>query len=159
MDKLKRPAVLVPLAILVFVLILLAGAGGAYFALKGSDTEDEGFIARGTISATALGVDGFTPAARNCIITTRHDGLIVKEGMPITITLDGEAVGTGALPQGRYWASTEPPVLGASCSFPIAIKVSRTAPEGSEYRIDIAPKIGLSLTTEELKSGKWDFAL
>lgn len=156
MDKLKRPVVWIPIAVAVLVLVLGAGVLGTYLAMK-PKAEDKGFIARGTISAMAMGIDGFTPAARSCVITTR-DGFTVKAGIPVTITLDGEAVGTGQLPIGQY-DQLEPTGMGGSCDFPIAIPVSKTAEAGATYRVELSPDIGTTQDLEALKSGAWILAL
>jgi hypothetical protein len=129
MDKLKRPGVWIPMVV---ILALITGIAVTYLALKGTK-EDKGFIARGMVSALGIGVDGFTPAAQNCVITTVR-GLTVKEGMPVTITLDDEVVGTGVLSMGQYKSS---PPLSGSCTFPFIVPVSKAAEAGESYEVEV----------------------
>src|SRR4029077_682946 len=67
MIRLSRPAVWI-LLLVGLLLAVVAGAAGAYLALKqsGSDRE-EGFLAHGQVSAAILGVDVDTPQSRRCL--------------------------------------------------------------------------------------------
>lgn len=156
MDKLKRPAIWVPLAVIGGVLLIAAGAAGAYFALKPTSTTDgsgtTGFIAHGTVLATSPGIDGFTPAARRCVITTLS-GAVVQQGTPVTIALDDEVVGAGELPIGTYKPN---PPTGASCVFEFTVNVSKAVP-GGKYKVSVAGMTA-SKTLDELKTGKFALA-
>ena len=67
MIRLSRPPVCI-LLLVGLLLAVVAGAAGAYLALKqsGSDSE-EGFLAHGQVSAAILGVDVDTPQSRRCL--------------------------------------------------------------------------------------------
>ena len=67
MIGLRRPAVWI-LLLVGLLLAVVAGAAGAYLALKqsGSDRE-EGFLAHGQLSAAIFGVDVDTPQSRRCL--------------------------------------------------------------------------------------------
>ena len=64
--RLRRPAVRILLVGL--LLAVVAGAAGAYLALKQSGSDRAvGFLAHGQVSAAILGVDVDKPQSRRCL--------------------------------------------------------------------------------------------
>ena len=98
MIRRRRPAVWIPLLV-GLLLAVVAGAGGAYLALKhsGSDRE-EGFLAHGQVSAAILGVDVDTPQSRRCLAKSDQAATTIRQGIPVTISLNGTAVELGSCP-------------------------------------------------------------
>ena len=81
---------------------MVAGAAGAYLALKqsGSDRED-GFLAHGQVSAAIFGADVDTPQSRRCLAKSDQAATTIRQGIPVTISLNGTAVGVGQLSVGH----------------------------------------------------------
>lgn len=151
MDKFKRPVVWVPIAVAVFVLTLVAGAGGAYFALRPSSDSgraDEGFIAHGRISALMIGVDGYTSDAKQCSPATTRVGT-VQEGTPVSVSLDGTVVATGELGPGQYKENGQ---WGGICSFEFSVSVGKIAHGEGRYSLDVLGH-NFPTTYEKLRDG------
>ena len=100
MIRLSPPTVWILLVGL--LLAVEAGAAGAYLAVKhsGSDSED-GFLAHGQVSAAILGVDVDTPQSRRCLAKSDQAATTIRQGIPVTISLNGTAVGVGHLSVGH----------------------------------------------------------
>jgi len=85
MIGLRRPAVWI-LLLVGLLLAVVAGAAGAYLALKqsGSDRSDreEGFLAHGQLSAAIYGVDVDTPQSRRCLPNPVRRPLLFGKGLP-----------------------------------------------------------------------------
>lgn len=127
MIRLRRPAVW-PL-LLVGLLLAVAGAAGAYLALKqsGSDRE-EGFLAHGQVSAAIFGVDVDTPQSRRCLAKSDQAATTIRQGIPVTISLNGTAVGVGHLSVGHLARDPVhrgiPGSLRASCLYTFTAPVT-----------------------------------
>lgn len=94
-----------------------------------------------------IGLDGYTPQARQCIAETRFGTL--KEGTPVTITLDGNVVGTGELKGGQY---KENGALGAVCGFEVTVPVSEAVEGFNRYVVNISSS-KLDASLDELRKG------
>ena len=112
MIRLRRPAVWI-LLLVGLLLGVVAGAAGAYLALKqsGSDGE-EGFLAHGQVSVAIFGVDVDTPQSRRCRAKSDQAATTIRQGIPVTISLNGTAVGGGDLSVGHL--TREPAAPGKS---------------------------------------------
>ena len=67
---------------------------------SGSDRE-EGFLAHGQVSAAIFGVDVDTPQSRRCLAKSDQAATTIRQGIPVTISLNGTAVGVGHLSVGH----------------------------------------------------------
>ena len=154
MIRLRRPAVWI-LLLVGLLLAVVAGAAGAYLALKqsGSDRE-EGFLAHGQVSAAILGVDVDTPQSRRCLAKSDQAATTIRQGIPVTISLNGTAVGIGHLSVGHL---TREPVhqgnpgwLRASCLYTFTAPVTEKS-EG-KFTVDIGTaKVPFSM--DDLRNG------
>lgn len=151
-DAVKRPAVWIPLAVVAFVLTLVAGGTGAYFALRGGAASDKpsGFIAHGEVHANMLGIDGYTAAAQQCSPATTTSGTF-RAGTPVVITIDDRVVGTGELKGGQYKKITSP-IPGASCTFEITVPVSEAVDGFNRYLVKIGT-VKMDASLDELRKG------
>src|SRR4029078_12776044 len=130
MIRRRRPAVWIPLLV-GRLLAVVAGAAGACLAVKqsGSDRE-EGFLAHGQVSAAILGVDVDTPQSRRCLAKSDQAATTIRQGIPVTISLNGTAVGIGHLSVGHLTREPvqqgHPDWLRASCVYTLPHPVTRT---------------------------------
>ena len=154
MIPLSRP----PVWMLLLVGLLLAveaGAAGASLALKqsGSDTE-EGFLAHGQVSAAIFGVDVDTPQSRRCLAKSDQAATTIRQGIPVTISLNGTAVGIGHLSVGHLTREPvqqgHPDWLRASCVYTFTAPVTEKS-EG-KFTVDIGTaKVRFSM--DDLRNG------
>ena len=151
-ERLKHPSVWIPLAIAAFVLTLVAGATGAYFALRGSPPADKpsGFIAHGILNANMMGANAYTTAAQQCSPATTTFGTY-QVGTPVLITVDDRVVGTGELKGGQYEKLTGP-IPGGSCTFEVAIPVSEVVEGLNRYLVKIGT-VKMDASLDELRNG------
>ena len=124
--RLRRPAVWI-LLLGGLLLAVVAGAAGAYLALKQSGSDgDEGFLAHGQVSAAIFGVDVDTPQSRRCLAKSDQAGTTIRQGIPVTISLNDTAVGVGQLSVGHL--TREPVHRGNTGSFRASCLYTFTAP-------------------------------
>ncbi len=154
MIRLRRPAVWIPLLV-GLLLAVVAGAAGANLALKqsGSDRE-EGFLAHGQVSAAILGVDVDTPQSRRCLVKSDQAATTIRQGIPVTISLNGTAVGVGHLSVGHLTREPvhqgNPGSLRASCLYTFTAPVTEKS-EG-KFTVDIGTaKVPFSM--DDLRNG------
>ena len=139
MIRLRRPTVWI-LLLVGLLLAVVAGAAGAYLALRqsGSDRE-EGFLAHGQVSAAILGVDVDTPQSRRCLAKSDQAATTIRQGIPVTISLNGTAVGIGHLSVGHLTREPvqqgHPDWLRASCVYTFTAPVTEKS-EG-KFTVDI----------------------
>ena len=154
MIRLRCPAVWI-LLLVGLLLAVVAGAAGAYLAVKqsGSDRE-EGFLAHGQVSAAIFGVDVDKPQSRRCLAKSDQAATTIRQGIPVTISLNGTAVGVGHLSVGHL---TREPVhqgnpgwLRASCLYTFTAPVTEKS-EG-KFTVDIGTaKVPFSM--DDLRNG------
>src|SRR6476620_10917481 len=151
MIRLRRP----PVWMLLLVGLLLAVVAGADLALKhsGSDRED-GFLAHGQVSAAILGVDVDTPQSRRCLAKSDQAATTIRQGIPVTISLNGTAVGIGQLSVGHLTREAvhqgNPGALRASCLYTFTAPVTEKS-EG-KFTVDIGTaKVPFSM--DDLRNG------
>jgi hypothetical protein len=151
MIRLRRPAVW----ILLLVGLLLAVVAGSYLALKqsGSDRE-EGFLAHGQVSAAIFGVDVDTPQSRRCLAKSDQAATTIRQGIPVTISLNGTAVGGGHLSVGHLTREPlhqgNPGSLRASCLYTFTAPVTEKS-EG-KFTVNIGTaKVPFSM--DDLRNG------
>jgi hypothetical protein len=154
MIRLRRPTVWI-LLLVGLLLAVVAGAAGAYLALRqsGSDRE-EGFLAHGQVSAAILGVDVDTPQSRRCLAKSDQAATTIRQGIPVTISLNGTAVGIGHLSVGHLTREPvqqgHPDWLRASCVYTFTAPVTEKS-EG-KFTVDIGTaKVRFSM--DDLRNG------
>ena len=151
MIRLRRPAVW----ILLLVGLLPAVIAGAYLALKqsGSDRE-EGFLAHGQVSAAIFGVDVDTPQSRRCLAKSDQAATTIRQGIPVTISLNGTAVGVGQLSVGHLTREPvhqgNPGSLRASCLYTFTAPVTEKS-EG-KFTVDIGTAT-VPFSMDDLRNG------
>jgi hypothetical protein len=124
--RLRRPAVWI-LLLVGLLLAVVAGAVGAYLALKQSGSDgDEGFLAHGQVSAAIFGVDVDTPQSRRCLARSDQAATTIRQGIPVTISLNDTAVGVGQLSVGHL--TREPVHRGNTGSVRASCLYTFTAP-------------------------------
>jgi len=138
------------------LLLAIAATAGVFLALKprGSGEGQDGFLAYGQVSVTIFGSDVKTPQTRRCIANSVQAGIDVRQGTPVTISLDGRAVGGGNLSTGKL--TTEITRRGgsesywASCLYKFSAPVTR--PGDGQYTLDIGDsKVAFSM--DDLRNG------
>ena len=154
MIRLSRPTVWI-LLLVGLLLAVVAGAAGAYLAVKqsGSDRE-EGFLAHGQVSAAILGVDVDTPQSRRCLAKSDQAATTIRQGTPVTISLNGTSVGGGHLSVGHLTREPvhqgNPGSLRASCLYTFTAPVTEKS-EG-KFTVDIGTaKVPFSM--DDLRNG------
>jgi len=154
MIRLRRPTVWI-LLLVGLLLAVVAGAAGAYLALRqsGSDRE-EGFLAHGQVSAAILGVDVDTPQSRRCLAKSDQAATTIRQGIPVTISLNGTAVGIGHLSVGHLTREPvqqgHPDWIRASCVYTFTAPVTEKS-EG-KFTVDIGTaKVRFSM--DDLRNG------
>jgi hypothetical protein len=154
MIRRRRPAVWI-LLLVGLLLAVVAGAGGAYLALKhsGSDRE-EGFLAHGQVSAAIFGVDVDTAQSRRCLAKSDQAATTIRQGIPVTISLNGTAVGVGHLSVGHLTREPvhqgNPGSLRASCLYTFTAPVTEKS-EG-KFTVDIGTAT-VPFSMDDLRNG------
>src|SRR6476469_8216770 len=154
MIRLRCPAVWI-LLLVGLLLAVVAGAAGAYLAVKQSGSErEEGFLAHGQVSAAILGVDVDTPQSRRCLAKSDQAATTIRQGIPVTISLNGTAVGVGHLSVGHLTREAVhqgiPGSLRASCLYTFTAPVTEKS-EG-KFTVDIGTaKVPFSM--DDLRNG------
>ena len=154
MIRRRRPAVWI-LLLVGLLLAVVAGAAGAYLALKQSGSDREaGFLAHGQVSAAIFGVDVDTPQSRRCLAKSDQAATTVRQGIPVTISLNGTAVGVGHLSVGHLTREPvhqgNPGSLRASCLYAFTAPVTEKS-EG-KFTVDIGTaKVPFSM--DDLRNG------
>jgi hypothetical protein len=155
MVRLSRPRVWISVLIASLLLAITATAG-TYLALKprGSDRQQDGFLAYGQVSVAIFGNDVNTPQTKRCIANSVQAGIDVRQGTPVVISLNGRAVGGGDLSTGEL--KQEMPHRGksessrASCEYKFSAPVTR--PGEGQYTVDIGDA-KVSFSMDDLRNG------
>jgi hypothetical protein len=147
----------VRISVLIGCLLLAAGAAsGAYLVLKPSepDMRQDGFLAHGQILVAIAGNEVNTRQSRRCIANSILARTSIRQGIPVIISLDDNAVGGGFLSTGRFErerlkrGSSES--LRASCLYKFSAPV--TQPGTGQYAVEIGhAKIAFSM--DDLRNG------
>jgi hypothetical protein len=147
-----RPGVWISILIASLLLAILATAG-TYLALKprGPDGRQDGFLAYGQISV-AIFVN--TPQTKRCIANSVQAGIDVRQGTPVTISLDGRAVGGGDLSTGELKQETtrrgHSESWRASCQYKFSAPVTR--PGEGQYTVDVG-EARVAFSMDDLRNG------
>jgi len=150
-----RPGVSISILV-ASVLLAITVAAGTHLALKprGSDGRRDGFLAYGRISVSIFGSDVNTPEAKRCIANSVQAGIDVRQGIPIVISLDGRAVGGGALSTGKFTQEVirrgHSESLRFSCQYKFSAPVTRSG-EG-RYTVDVG-EAKVAFSVDDLRNG------
>jgi hypothetical protein len=138
------------------LLLAIAAAAGIHLALKprGPDVPRDGFLAYGQVSVAILGNDVNTPQAQRCIANSVQAGIDVRQGTPITISLDGRAVGGGNLSTGERKRETIQRGHSESSRFSCQYKFSApvTRPGEGRYTVDVG-EAKVAFSVDDLRNG------
>jgi hypothetical protein len=154
MVLLSRPGVWISVLI-ASLLLTVAAVIGVYLALKpsGSDRRQDGFLAYGQVSVAIFGDDVNTPQSKRCIANSVQAG-IIRQGTPVIISLNGNAVGGGNLSTGQF--KPEMPQRGyseslrATCLYKFSAPVTR--PGDGQYTVDIGTA-RVAFSMNDLRNG------
>jgi hypothetical protein len=155
MVRRSRPGVWISI-LTASLLLAIAAAAGTHLALKprGPDGPQDGFLAYGRVSVAIFGNDVNTPQTKRCIANSVQAGIDVRQGTPVTISLDGRAVGGGDLSTGELKRETIQRGHSESWRFSCQYKFSApvTRPGEGRYTVDVGDaKVAFSV--DDLRNG------
>jgi hypothetical protein len=120
----------------------------------GSATRPDGFLAYGRVSVPIFSRDAYTPRTKRCIASSVQAGIDVRQGTPVVISLDGNAVGGGDLSTGQL--SYANPRRGTSGSFSASCQYTFSAPViktgDGRYTVDIGDA-RIDFSMDDLRDG------
>ena len=155
MVRRSRPGVWISILIASLLLANVAAAG-THLALKprGPDGRQDGFLAYGQVSVAIFGNDVNTPQTKRCIANSVQAGIDVRQGTPVIISLDGNAVGGGDLSTGELKKQRSQRAHSESwrvtCQYKFSAPVTR--PGEGRYTVDIGEaKVAFSM--DDLRNG------
>jgi hypothetical protein len=138
------------------LLLAIAAAAGTHLVFKtsGPDVRQDGFLAYGQVSVAIFGDDATTLQTKRCMANSVQAGIDVRQGTPVTISLDGRAVGGGNLSTGKLKQKTtrrgDSEFYWASCQYKFSAPV--TWPGEGQYTLDIGDaKVAFSM--DDLRKG------
>ena len=147
----------VRISVSVGCLLLAAGAAsGVYLALEpsGPRWRQDGFLAHGQILVAIAGSEVNTPQSRRCIANSVWARTSIRQGIPVTISLDGNAVGGGYLSTGRFERERlkrgNSESLRASCLYKFSAPV--TQPGDGQYAVEIG-HAEIAFSMDDLRNG------
>ena len=145
------------LAVLIAYLVLaIAAAAVTHIVLnpRQSDGRQDGFLAYGRVTVVISGRHVNTPQTKRCIANSVQAGIDVRQGIPIVISLDGRAVGGGALSTGKFTQEVirrgHSESLRFSCQYKFSAPVTRSG-EG-RYTVDVG-EAKVAFSVDDLRNG------
>jgi hypothetical protein len=133
------------------LLAIIAATATQLASRRGPVSRQDGFLAHGQISVSISGADVDTVRTKRCIANSVQAGIDVRQGIPVIISLDGDAVGGGDLSTGeltRQRDTSESP--RATCQYKFSAPVMRTGK--GQYTVDIGDA-KIAFTRDDLSSG------
>ncbi len=154
MVRLSRLGVWRSVLIAYLLLAIAAAAGTLTLDPRASDGRQDGFLAYGRVSVAISSNNVNTPQTKRCIANSVQAGIDVRQGTPVVISLDGDAVGGGDLSTGELIHEMtqrgNSESSGASCQYKFSAPV--TQPGDGQYTVDIGDaKIAFSM--DALRNG------